>query len=120
MMFCYIDESYDSNAVVFTALVVPAAVWTETFEALRERRRVLREKHGIFMRKELHAREFVSGRGRIADRTIFKGVRAAIFREQLQHLASLRVRVFNAVFPAGQKFRAFERLVNRINRTMQP
>jgi len=120
VVFFYFDESYDEELLIFSAIAVPAGRWRPVFEALRERRRYLREEYGIFMRKELHAREFLAGKGRISDRVVFKGTRAVIFREQLRHLATLPVRIFNAAFPPGQKLRAFERLLNRINRTLQP
>jgi hypothetical protein len=62
----------------------------------------------------------VSGRGRIADRIIFKNRRCEIFGLALSEVAQLpEVVLFNAVFPHGQDERAFERLLNRINRTMQ-
>lgn len=71
------------------------------------------------MYAELHAWKFVSGRGKISDRMVPKGRRCQIFKEALQMVAALPgARLFNAVFPASQEKRAFERLLNRINRTM--
>jgi hypothetical protein len=116
----YIDDSGDEELAIFSGIAVPFESWTESFTRLREFRSSLKRTDGIFTYKELHAWKFVSGRGQIADRVVTKGRRCQIFRESLELLTGLpNVRVFNAVFPKAQKSRAFERLVNRINRTME-
>jgi len=119
MHLIYIDESGDEELVVLSALAVPADQWQANFQKVRQFRRKLRETDGIYVYTELHAWKFVSGRGNIADRIVPKGRRCQIFKNALQLVASLPgVRLFNAVFPSGQTERAFERLLNRINRTM--
>lgn len=120
MHFVYIDESYDDKVLVFSAVVVAEEDWADVFAALRDYRRGLKRDFGIYIHKELHARHFVSGRGRIADRIVFKGTRCRIFMDTLDFYASLPIRVFNTAFPPYDKVRAFERLLNRINRTMKP
>jgi hypothetical protein len=73
----------------------------------------------MFATKELHAWEFVSGRGRLGPRIVPKGRRIAIYRQKLRLIAQMdALRCFCACFPKTHKLRAFERLVNRINRTM--
>ncbi len=105
---------------MFSALAVPAAEWRNAFAQVRQFRHDLKRTDGIFVYKEFHATDFVAGRGRIGDRDVPKGRRARIFIEAIRLVAALPgARLFNAVFPAAQDERAFERLLNRINRTMQ-
>ncbi|MFQ5794383.1 MAG: DUF3800 domain-containing protein [Candidatus Bipolaricaulia bacterium] len=119
MHLIYIDDSRDEQLCVFSALAIAADQWLDAFRQVRQFRHDLRESDGIYVYKELHAWKFVSGRGQIADRTVTKGRRCQIFKEALQRVADLPgTRLFNAVFSAKQDERAFERLLNRINRTM--
>ncbi len=119
MYLIYIDDSRDEQLCVFSALAIPAEQWQDAFAKVRQFRRDLKKSDDIYVYAELHAWKFVSGRGKIADRVIPKGRRCQIFKDTLQMVASLPgVRLFNAVFPAKQDKRAFERLLNRINRAM--
>lgn len=120
MHLTYIDDSRDEHMCVFSALAVPAAEWRNAFAQVRQFRRDLRRTDGIFVYKEFHATDFVAGRGQIADRVVPKGRRVSIFLDALRLVATLPgARLFNAVFPPAEDERAFERLLNRINRTMQ-
>ncbi len=120
MHLIYVDESGDNRYFVFSALAIPADQWKSAFEMVREFRRYLRRQYGIYVYKELHAWKFVSGRGRPSDRTITKGKRCQIFRETLELVAKLPgAQLFNACFPHSQDKIAFERLLNRINRTLR-
>ncbi len=119
MHIIYIDDSRDEKLCVFSALAVPADSWRAAFSMVRDFRRNLRLSDGIFVRTELHAWKFVSGRGRIADTVVTKGRRCAIFVQALQLIASLPgVRLFNAVFPAKEDEKAFEWMLNRFQRTL--
>jgi len=116
----YIDESADLQLHVCSALAVPAEQWRAAFQQVRQFRRSLRRTDGIFVYKEFHAWEFVSGRGRLGDRIVTKYRRSQIFKELLQLLSNLPgVRLFNAVSRPKQSTRAFEWLVNRLNRAME-
>ena len=120
MHLIYIDDSRDEELCVFSALAVPVDQWHVAFQQVRDFRRSLRKAYGIYVYKELHAWKFVSGRGRPSDRVVTKGQRAAIFKDTLKLLTELpSVRLFNAVFPRKQDERAFERLLNRINRSLE-
>ena len=120
MHLIYVDDSRDEQLCVFSALAVPIDQWHAAFKTIRDFRRELRRTYGIYVYKEFHAWKFVSGRGRPSDRIITKGQRAAIFQETLRVMADLPgVRLFNAVFPRGQDERAFEWMLNRINRALQ-
>lgn len=120
MHLVYVDDSRDEHLGVFSALGVPAHDWHAAFDRFREFRRELRRRDGIYVHKELHAWKFVSGRGNIADRVVPKGRRCQIFKDVLRLLADIEgLRLFNAAFPPKNDERAFEWLLNRINRTMQ-
>lgn len=121
MHLIYIDDSRDEQLCVFSALAVPADEWRNAFEQVRQFRRDLKKSDGIYVYTELHAWKFVSGRGQIADRVVTKGRRCQIFKETLEMMTNLPgARLFNAVFlPAKEDERAFEWLLNHINRTMQ-
>jgi hypothetical protein len=101
-------------------LAVADIDWNGTFLRLKEYRRELKKQHGIFMTKELHATEFVAGRGKISTKIVAKGTRCRLFRETLAFVAQLRgVRLFNAISPKGYEALIFERLMNRINTNMR-
>jgi hypothetical protein len=120
MHLVYIDDSRDEELCVFVALLVPATQWRQCFEELRNFRRMLKQRHGIYVHVELHAWKFVSGRGRISPRVVSKRSRVSIFQDLLRLTAQLPgARLIAAVFPAKKEVRAFERLLNRINRTME-
>lgn len=120
MHLIYADESMDETLCVISALEVPSGSWQDAFRHVREWRRGIRKSDGIYVYKELHAWKFVSGRGDISDRIVTKTRRCEIFKEGLQLLASMEgIKVFNAVAPVGRRVDAFERLLNRINRTME-
>lgn len=120
MHLVYLDDSHDQDTRVttFSAVAIPATRWAETFDAIRSWRQELRDSDGIFITKELHATDFVAGRGRIAPKIVPKGRRCQIFRDGLATFAGLPdVQVFNAARRGAQW--GFERLLNRLNRTMQ-
>ena len=120
MHLIYIDDSRDEKLCVFSALAVPAAKWKENFRRIKEFRRELKRTDGIYVSKEFHAWELVSGRGKISDKIVTKYRRCQIFFQTLNLVSELDgARLFNAVFPQKMQDRAFERMVNRINRTLQ-
>lgn len=120
MHLIYVDDSRDERLCVFSALAIPVDQWHEAFRQVREFRRALRLAYGIYVYKELHAWKFVSGRGDISDRVVTKGQRCAIFKDALTMVANLPgARLFNAVFPSKDDERAFEWMLNRINRTLE-
>lgn len=119
MHLVYIDDSQENPYYCFSALAVPVDQWFTTFRKIQDWRRTLRISDGIFITKEFHAWKFVSGRGNISTNIVTKWHRCQIFNEALQLLASIEnVRLFNVFLTSRQDW-AFERLLNRINRTMQ-
>ncbi len=119
MLFAYIDESKENNGFfVYSALIVNGDRWATTFAKVKAFRRELRKKHGIYMAQELHASEFAAGKGRISDRVLDKAARAEIFREVITFIATTKQFVIMSSVNQFQD-RAFERLMNRINRTLE-
>ncbi len=119
MWFAYVDESKEDNRFfIYSVLLVDAERWNEAFEAVKGFRAKLRTDHGIFINKELHAWKFAAGKGRIADRPISKIARADIFKEVLAFIASCGF--FRLISGINTKeLYAFERVINRINRTAE-
>jgi len=119
---CYVDESYDDEKFCLSAIAIRHGEWHRCFDAVRDHRRMLRDQYGVFMRREIHANELVSGRGRYAPRELGKYKRSLIFRGILELIARLPVQIFNIALPrAGDPdvhMRAWDRLVNRIQRTL--
>jgi len=119
MHICYLDDSGSEHRRVFSLLMVHESEWHACFQQLRDMRRKIRDSDGIFVKKELHATEFVSGRGRIANQSISKARRVEIFNECLRDIAQLpKVRIINACGPKHSEMRLFERLLNRTQRAM--
>jgi hypothetical protein len=117
--FVYIDDSGDERVRCYAALVIHESVWKATQAAVKQYRRGLKASDAIMVTKELHATEFVAGRGQLGARVVFKGRRCQIFKETLALIAGLpNVHLFNAISPRMNERLLFERLVNRINRTM--
>ncbi len=80
---------------------------------------LFKQTDGIYITKELHATEFVAGRGNIGPDIVSKSRRCEIFRQALGICAGLpKIRMLNAIGPRSSERQLFERLVTRLNRTM--
>jgi hypothetical protein len=119
MHVIYIDDSGDNILSVFSALAIPVQEWHKSFQQVRDFRRDLKKLFGIYVYKELHAWKFVSGRGKPSPQILTKSKRVSIFNQALGVVASLPgSRLFNAVFPRKNEEKAFEWMLNHINRTL--
>lgn len=119
MHLVYIDDSGDDRLSVFSALAIPVEGWRTSLNLIKEFRQGLKRSDGIHHLVEFHAWKLVSGRGQLSDHIISKTRRCEIFRNVLRLTASLPgARLFNVCRPADTPGWAFERLLNRINRTM--
>lgn len=119
----YVDESYDQNKFCLSAIAIRHNQWRECFSRVQQHRKLLKQDHGIFIRKEIHAHELVGGRGRISDRIVNKHTRSRIFHGLLRVIAELPdVMVFNVCLDVkgrrDPQLDAWDRLLNRIERTM--
>ena len=124
MFLYYLDESYDSAVFVLTAIRIKTEQWGKAFEMTKEFRRSLNAKFGLYVSKELHATDFVRGGGRYSPKDIGKFQRAQIFKELLQFITTIpgieimNVRIAVPNCPVDPHLRAFERLLNRIEKSL--
>lgn len=117
MWLVYLDESKDNNSLfVYSALIVKGDRWSQAFDAIKLLRRNLRRDYGIFIAHELHAWKFAAGKGIVSDRVLNKQLRAKIFKEILEFIAGCGYFGLISSVNTNEQF-AFERLMNRINRT---
>lgn len=119
----YVDESYDRLKFCLFAIAIRHNQWRNCFDRVQQHRRLLKQDHGIFIRKEIHAHELVGGRGQIADRVIGKHARSRVFHGLLKLVAQLPdVLVFNVCLDTqgrrDPQLDAWDRMLNRIERTM--
>jgi len=120
MHFVYIDDSGDERVRAYAALAFAETDWKECLERIKTYRRGLKSAYGMYVTKELHATDFVAGRGNIGIRTVPKGLRVQVFRDTLRMISGLpSVRLFNAIGEKAAEAMLFERLMNRINKNME-
>lgn len=119
MHLVYIDDSKDEQSCCFSAIILPAIRWADALEHLLAFRRAIKASHGIYIKLELHATDWLGGRGNVAPNPIMRSERGAIFREALRQIALLpECAIINAHGPRAQELRLFERLCNRLQRNM--
>ncbi|HUT97478.1 MAG TPA: DUF3800 domain-containing protein [bacterium] len=124
----YLDESEEKiphlqKRFVVSALCVPEYTWLETFRQIKEFRHRLKIDYGIFIRKELHATDFLVGRGVISDRMVTKYERSFIYQNSLLLLNSMDwLSVINVSLTPIEgrvlEYEAIERMFNRIHRAV--
>ncbi len=125
MFVFYVDASFDQEKFVVSALRLPLAEWRECFDRAKQFRQDLKKQYGIYVRKELHARDFVSGRGDYSSKMLSKGLRCRIFGEILTSITALpEVEIINVCVavpgcPVDPYLRAVERLLNRIQANLE-
>ena len=105
--------------MTYSAIAVPSVAWRDVFDALKGWRRQINESDGIFVTKELHATDFLAGRGRLGPHDVTKHRRSQIFFGAFKMLNRTEgIRIFSTCRTDHPDW-AFERLLNRINRTME-
>ena len=119
----YVDESYDRYKYCLSAIAIRHSDWKECFDKVREHRVNLKDDYGIYLRKEIHARDLVKGRGKLSPNVIGKWQRSRVFFGLLQLVSSLpQVWVFNICLNKADhvdpQMIAWDRLINRVERTM--
>lgn len=119
MHLVYVDDSKDERSCCFSAIILPAARWSDALDHLITFRRRIRDEHGVYTTIEMHATDWIGGRGTIAPRTVRRDERAAIFREALVHFTALpEACIINAHASRRGERQLFERLCNRIQANM--
>lgn len=120
--FFYADESFDAERFCLSAIALRHDDWRDCLNAVQEHRKLLNTDYGIYIRKEIHARDLVAGRGHISPQMIGKHERSRIFLGLLNLIAKMPVHLFNVCLPMkgirDPQLLAWDRLLNRIERTM--
>ncbi len=115
MHLVYIDDSKDGKAICFSALIIPAERWLEGFNQLLAMRRTMKERGGIYIKQELHATDWVGGRGNVSNRTIVRVERVQIFNWVLRHIVNLPdIQILNAFGSRSKEDELFKRLIQRV------
>lgn len=119
----YVDESYDSSRFCLSALALLHSNWRQCFAAVRNHRVHLKQAHGILLSKEIHARDLVSGRGRLGPQIVTKYQRSRILLDILRLAGSMpKAFLLNVCLDVrglpDPQLTAWDRLLNRIERTM--
>lgn len=120
MHLVYIDDSKDEHHVCFSALLVPADQWMASLDHLIGMRKAMRLSDGVFQTVELHATDWLGGRGNVASQPVPKGARARLYDYVLSAVARLPgVQIINAHSRRASEMQLFERLMNRIHRNVE-
>ncbi|WP_116970831.1 DUF3800 domain-containing protein [Blastomonas sp. UPD001] len=118
MHLVYIDDSKDKKSVCFSGIMLPVGVWLEAFNFLIETRRKIKASHGIYTRTELHATDWIGGRGNVAPGTVVRTERVKLFNFMLAQIVKLPgVSILNAHGPRASEDELFKRLIQRIENT---
>jgi hypothetical protein len=118
MHLVYVDDSKDTKLACFSALLVPEDTWTDCLNRLIAIRRTMKDSDQVPLRMELHATEWVGGKGKRVQH-LKKPDRARLYNYFLAGIAMLPgVQLINAAVPHNEDVRAFEWMLNRINRNM--
>jgi hypothetical protein len=116
----YIDDSGDGSIACFSALIIPADQWRSSLDHLLGVRRQMHRADGIRMKIEMHATDWIGGKGELAAHPISKERRSRLFDFFLCGIAMLpSAQLINAAVPAKDEKRGFEWLLNRIQRNME-
>src|ERR1700730_8184446 len=128
MHLFYIDESYDTNKFVVSAFGFRVERWRPLLVEIQNFRRSLRDQFGIKVTREIHTTSFIRDCGdNISTRKLNLGQRKRVFELCLRQWASFAptVQVINVCLSVPghgsietAHFRAIQRAVNRIEKTM--
>ena len=120
MHLVYVDDSQAGSRVYYSALIIPAARWQEALDHILVFRRWMKTQHGIYVKREMHATEWLGGRGKIAPQLVSKQLRAKLFRIFLKHLSKTPyAKLINATGHDSLEATVFERMLNRIQKNME-
>lgn len=120
MHLVYVDDSKDEKSICFSALIISAERWLESFNWLVAVRREMKKNPGIYTRLELHATDWLGGRGNVAPKTIPRVDRVSLFNYFLDRVVELPdLEILNAHSKRANEDELFKRLVQRIENNMR-
>ena len=118
MYLVYIDDSKDDKSVCFSGIMIPADEWLKAFDFLIDVRRKMKASHGIYTRLELHATDWLGGRGSVAPTPVMRSERMKLFEFVLEQIVKLPdVSILNAHGARADEDELFKRLMQRIENT---
>lgn len=116
----YIDDAKDGGIAYFAGVMIAADRWRDAmglWKAMLER---LAARRGFRTSRELHATKLLSGHGEYFARRPSLEQCVETHVEVLHTIAALpTVRLFLSCGPLAMERRAFERLITRVDRTME-
>jgi hypothetical protein len=119
MHLIYVDDSNDGRFACFSALAIPVDNWAMCLDRLIEIRRAMKECDGVPLRMELHATDWLGGKGRMV-RHLDRHDRVRLYNYFLAGITMLPgAQLFNAAVLYQEEERAFEWMLNRINVNMR-
>lgn len=119
MHLVYMDDSKGDGLVVFSALLIPVDSWQAALDHFVGMRQQMKLSDGVYARHELHATDWIAGRGHVAPHVVPKAARWRLFEYVLSSIAMAPgIQIINACGPDAHEFQLFERLLNRIERNM--
>jgi len=125
--FFYVDDSGDQHRMLLSAVAVPVDRWNGCLSAWLDWRRTLYKEHAVPAGFELHAGEFVTGRGRPAAAlpdgreppvNKSKALRRRLYRSGLETIAGLPVQVMTVHRSGTDKMAAYRELLARVERQL--
>lgn len=120
MHLVYIDDSGDDQIACYSALIIHASRWNECDKHLSSMRVAMQKDWGVFLNKEIHARDFLGGRGRYAPTAIDVPTRVLCARTMLKWFTRMpTLQIINGVMDLAEKQRCFDWLMNRIDTNMR-
>jgi len=119
MYLIYVDESYDETHFAYSAIFVPAFEWNRVFADIIKWRKDLFLTHRIPLDYELHATDFVGGRGE-PNENRDKDYRASIFKSAFSVIENINgISLINGITNNKKShLKLFEYILNRVNRTL--
>lgn len=120
MYLIYLDESYDETHYAYSAMFINAFRWNEYFNHLLEWRMDWFKSHQVALDTELHATNFIAGRGQ-PHHNRDKAYRASLFYEAIGRIEAMRdIKIINAITENKKKYKTlFGWMLTRINKTLE-
>ncbi len=117
MHLIYLDDSFEKPITTIAAIAVPADRWWDIHRQLRDWRREIKRTDGVLITRELHATEFIGGRGRLGPDIVTKYRRAQIFRSAFMLMQAMPIQIFTSCRSENPSW-AFDRLLTRLHVTL--
>ena len=116
----YVDESYDETHFVYSAIFIDAFNWNSHFSQLLDWRQTWLKKHQIPVDHELHATDFIGGRGQ-HPKNRDKAYRASLCYEAIGYIENMEgIQAINGITNnKKERLILFEYMLNRINRALE-